>query len=75
MKKAKIQKLVNEPTFDFPTSMNVPGVLYQWCCDCGLRHVWYFVMSDDNKTLYIDVKRDDYATQLRKALKRIAKGK
>ena len=23
------------------------GFLFQWCCDCHLRHIWHFEIMDD----------------------------
>ena len=53
--------------------------LFQWCCDCGLRHIWYFEIvrgkkPEDDEVL-LRCTRDNMATNLRKFYNRHKKSK
>lgn len=62
--KKKLRELVLD--FDeFPLVLEIPGFLYQWCCECGCRHAWYFALTEKNN-LWIDCGRDEMAEKLRK---------
>jgi len=47
--------------------------LFQWCCDCNLRHIWNFeiIRGKEPKDDYITARstRDSFATQMRRKLK------
>lgn len=49
------------------------GFLFQWCCDCHLRHIWHFKIlrgkTPDKDFIEISGARDDIATKLRREKK------
>ncbi len=71
------------PKKKYPFDENYPIVIqnkdfmFQWCCDCGLRHVHFAEIERGNKpeedkvNLYL--VRDDYATNYRKDYERLSK--
>lgn len=50
---------------------------FQWCCDCGLRHMYHFRIvrgetpADDR--VEFTIERDDWATLARKTITRLKK--
>jgi len=48
-----------------------PTLWYQWCCDCGLRHIFYYRIED--KKIAVTMFRDSYATYLERKVKRLKK--
>ena len=48
------------------------GFIYQWCCGCGMRHIWHIEVIEENKKNYIkvDCAMDKQATKLRKFYKK-----
>ena len=64
----------------FPKMRNVEyiednGFLFQWCCDCGLRHIWNFQIVETKKQKYVKIIGIDdiLATKLRKFYKKYEK--
>jgi len=58
------------PEMDDETKIPENRFYYNWCCDCGLRHVYYFRIEHDKDGKHVIVlagDRDDMATDLRKA--------
>lgn len=60
---------------DFPDlppvlQINNDGFLSQWCCKCGLRHIWHFHVvrgkRPEDDIIYISGFCDDTGTELRK---------
>lgn len=44
------------------------GFLFQWCCDCHLRHIWQFEIVTQGKKQFIKINGidDRMGTKLRK---------
>ena len=46
------------------------GWMFQWCCGCGLRHIWHFTIHDGDKRggRFIEINGidDRKGTELRK---------
>lgn len=74
MKKIDKKRIVKLTKLDsvFPLKVDSNFFLYQWCCDCGTRHIWYFSITDDGK-IRVDLARDDMATKMRKELEKLIK--
>ena len=52
------------------------GFMGQWCCGCGLRHIWHFKIHEhpkEGKFIEISIMQDDKGTELRKAYERVYK--
>jgi len=66
MKKRQVRKKPSKLKFDeFPLVLEPPGFVYQWCCQCGSRHAWYFALTEKDN-LWIDCGRDEMGEKLRK---------
>lgn len=54
------------PYIQSPTTVNNNGFWCQWCCNCNLRHIYFFRVirgkkpEEDKIEMYIE--RDDWAT-------------
>jgi len=63
MKKIKFGEL------EFPLYIPTDGFLSQWCCKCGARHVWHFIVlrgkKEKNDEVYVNCFRDFKAEELR----------
>lgn len=51
------------------------GFMSQWCCGCGLRHIWHFKIHEGDKStkgnfIEINMMADDTGTKLRKFYKK-----
>ncbi len=61
----------------YPITIGNKDFMFQWCCDCGLRHVHFAEIErgekpeDDKVNLYL--VRDDYATNYKKDYERLKK--
>ncbi len=70
-------KDLNIPYVECPTIVNHNGFWCQWCCDCGLRHTYFFRVvrgktpKEDKVEMFID--RDDWATDTLKEIERLKK--
>ena len=40
------------------------GFFSQWCCNCGMRHIWHFKMHKG--FIEVSIMNDDKGTKLRK---------
>jgi hypothetical protein len=73
------KKKIKFDFLDFPITLKDDDFLFQWCCDCGLRHFWHFIVVRGNKPekdeIYINCVRDDVATDLRKFYEKAIKEK
>ena len=62
---------------DYPITIRHKDFMFQWCCDCGLRHIHFAEIErgekpeDDKVNLYLI--RDDHATNYRKDYERLKK--
>lgn len=62
---------------DYPIVIGDKDFMFQWCCDCGLRHIHFVEIErgkkpeDDKIKLYL--VRDDCATNYRKDYERLKK--
>ena len=67
--KMKLPK-INFEEMKFPVYMPTEGFMSQWCCQCGLRHIWHFIVlrgkEEKDDEIYIDMFRDFKAERLRK---------
>ena len=69
-----MKKKLEIPYLQYPTTVINNGFWCQWCCDCGLRHLYFFRVirgktpNEDTVEMYID--RDDWATKAMKELKK-----
>jgi len=65
--------------FDFPLYITTDSFMSQWCCKCGARHIWHFIVLRGKKPkddeIYIDVFRDWKGEQLRRFYERHKKRK
>jgi len=56
--------------FEFPLHIKTDGFMSQWCCKCGARHIWHFIVirdkNPDDDEIYIDMFRDFKAEELRR---------
>lgn len=70
---------LNVPYVQYPTTLNNNGFWCCWCCDCGLRHIYFVKIirgkkpKDDTVQLYIE--RDDWGTRAGKTIKKYKKQK
>ena len=61
---------------DMPAQMRIPnhGFVFDWCCDCGLRHVWHFEIkrgkTPSKDEILASSIRDDLCTDLMRKAKR-----
>ena len=61
----------------YPIVIENKDFMFQWCCDCGLRHIHFAEIErgkkpkDDKVNLYLI--RDDHATNYRKDYERLKK--
>lgn len=61
----------------YPIVIKHRDFMFQWCCDCGLRHIHFAEIErgekpdEDKVNLYL--VRDDYATNYRKDYERLKK--
>ena len=61
----------------YPIVIGHKDFMFQWCCDCGLRHIHFCEIErgkkpkDDKVSLYLI--RDDYATNYKKDYERLKK--
>ncbi len=55
------------------------GFVFQWCCDCKARHVWYFHVvrgkTPDEDFIEFSVAGDSIAKKLRKFYEKAMKRK
>jgi hypothetical protein len=67
MKKPKVQPIKDWETIEFDT--DIPH--YEWCCDCGLRHIVLYSIIKRGKKLKVGLKatRDDWGTWAGRKLK------
>jgi len=65
VKKKKPKRKLKFDYSKFPIILDPPGFMYQWCCQCGSRHAWYFALTENNN-LWIDCSRDEMGEKLRK---------
>lgn len=70
MKKKKNKKLEFKQ-IKLPIYLKNNSWYSQWCCKCGLRHIWNFKIHKGDKETegdYIEINmwRDDMGTNLRK---------
>ena len=62
---------------DYPIIITNKDFMFQWCCDCGLRHIHFIEIErgkkpeEDKVNLYL--VRDDVATDYRKDYERLKK--
>ncbi len=68
-----MKKKINFNQIEFPIFIagDGNGFMSQWCCGCGLRHIWHFkIHKGDKKTggafIEINMMQDDMGTKLRK---------
>lgn len=72
MAKIKFPREIREAPSVF--EVKTGGFMTQWCCGCGLRHIWHFRIvrgkksSDDQ--VEISLLCDDLATHMLKQLNR-----
>ena len=61
----------------FPLVIKTDSFISQWCCKCGSRHIWHFIVLRDKKEkddeIYIDLFRDFKGEELRNFYKRAIK--
>ncbi len=68
----KAAKKLAVPYIQYPTIVSHNGFWCQWCCDCGLRHIYFFRVirgktpKKDKIEMFID--RDDWATDAKKVI-------
>ena len=69
------KRIINFPKMNNIEYIEDNGFLFQWCCDCGLRHIWNFQIVDDGKQKFIKIvgTDDPSATKLRKFYKKYNK--
>lgn len=52
---------------------------FQWCCDCGLRHLWHFEIvrgkSPKSDEVHVRGCADEWATKARKRITKLMKPK
>lgn len=64
MKKIKFNEM------KFPLYISSDGFLSQWCCKCGARHIWHFIVlrgkEENDDEIYIDMFRDWKGEELKK---------
>lgn len=80
-KKRKIEHPLNKKMIrqsdDVLMSLHSPVMIFEWCCDCGLRHIIYLEVQrgkkkeDDRILRYIT--DDRWATKARKELDKLYK--
>lgn len=62
---------------DYPIVIPNKDFMFQWCCDCGLRHINFVEIERGKKPKEDKVKlfviRDDHATNYRKDYERLKK--
>ena len=63
----------------YPIVIQNKDFMFQWCCDCGLRHVHFAEIERGEKPEYDKVNlylvRDDAATDYRKDYERLKRKK
>lgn len=73
MKRNKIK--FNQVEFPIYITGNGNGFFSQWCCGCGLRHIWHFKTYRQKKIeddfIEINMMADDVGTKLRKKYENI----
>ena len=61
---------INFSELNFPMVLDSPATMFQWCCECGARHVWTFEVVrgdvEEDDSVYINCVRDWNAEKLRK---------
>ena len=69
---AKIDLIL--PDFENPEIFYNGGFWFNWCCDCGLRHIYLLKIirggRPDQDRVEIYCERDDWATEAKKTLDR-----
>lgn len=67
-KKLKFEEMQSPIYFD----ANQGGFIFQWCCGCGLRHIWHIETIQQDKKWYIkvDCAADTKGTELRRIYER-----
>ena len=61
-----------EDAGDVMLSTEQSTIVYEWCCDCSLRHIVIYDPVEEEGKLWLRRRlwRDDLATRLRKYYKR-----
>lgn len=63
-------KEIKFPEWNSPLVIPTDGFMSQWCCKCGARHIWHFIVmrdKDERKDeIYVDCFRDAKGEALRK---------
>ena len=71
-RKKEPKEALEIPYAPYPTTVKNNGFWHQWCCDCNLRHTYFFRVirgkkpKDDKIEMFIE--RDDWATLAAKHL-------
>ena len=64
-------KVIKFPKMENTEYMGQDSFMFQWCCDCHLRHIWHFHIirgkTPDDDFVVMSGVRDEMATKLRKA--------
>ena len=62
------------PMADAVTEFPTNSMFFQWCCGCGLRHIYHFRVqraeTPDKDSIIVTLEADEVATKLRRARKR-----
>lgn len=66
-----MKNIINFPKMNKVEYFENNSFLFQWCCSCGLRHIWHFEIVKIGKKEYIKISGTDdpLATKLRKFYK------
>lgn len=63
-------KKITFKDLEFPLTIKTDGFMSQWCCKCGARHIWHFIVlrekKEKNDEVYIDIFRDFKGEELRR---------
>jgi hypothetical protein len=57
-------------------TLETDTIHYNWCCDCGLRHIAeYRIVKNKKDQLVVQLRswRDDYSTELQRSYDRLKK--
>lgn len=64
---------------ELPLYLKNNGFLSQWCCKCGSRHIWHFIIlrgkTKEEDEIFLTSFRDEKAEELRRFYEREIKQK